>query len=594
MADQEFPEGHDVVVSKEECPKCGSSKGFVTYADGHAHCFGAGCDHYVPAEGGKATAPRQPRVPDTLLDPATKPGAFDPLTRRGITSETMRKYGVFQHGYNGQPVQVYPYFTMEGEVAGQKLRFPSKDFTFLKADGAPGVAQCQLFGRQVYGDRFDRQVIITEGELDALSIAQTQSFKTAVVSVNTGSQSAAKCLKANYLWLDRFKEIILWFDNDEAGKLATEECAKLFKVGKVRVATAPAGLKDASDILQANRPGDITVALYAATAWRPRGIVNAADMSDDVRAPREKARAYEYPASMPKLQEMSGGIHPGEVTFHVAGTGVGKSTQLREIVYDLAVRQGVKIGSMWFEDTRRDSQLLLMSLHANRRLQLDPVPDPESPTFEAEAAAYDKKMLALHNAVFGSRLFELFDAETAEWTFEAVEGYVYYMVRALDCEAVAIDPMSYIQALMDAGMDERRALDMIGARMAKLAKELGIPIMISHHLKRTMGTPHEEGAPTSLNELRGSGGLANSASFVVGWERNNQAEGDGWRVVQSRVLKPHRMVGRSGLADVLYYEETGRLIPSPIPFPPVGKPDGKDEERGGTKGFSPVSPSGDY
>ena len=45
------------------------------------------------------------------------------------------------------------------------------------------------------------------------------------------------------------------------------------------------------------------------------------------------------------------------------------------------------------------------------------------------------------------------------------------------------------------------------------------------------GTPYEEGAPTSLNQGRGSGGIANFASIVIGHERNTQAEGDGNLVV---------------------------------------------------------------
>jgi len=131
----------------------------------------------------------------------------------------------------------------------------------------------------------------------------------------------------------------------------------------------------------------------------------------------------------------------------------------------------------------------------------------------------------------------------------------------------------------------------VAAEFAKLAKELSIHLEISHHLKRKDGgVPHEEGAPTSLNELRSSGGLANFAMCVVGWERNNQAAGDAWRVTQSRVIKPLRRVGKSGLADILYYQENGRYVKSTIPFPPIGKPDGGgDTSSGKHRGFSPAS-----
>jgi len=182
-----------------------------------------------------------------------------------------------------------------------------------------------------------------------------------------------------------------------------------------------------------------------------------------------------------------------------------------------------------------------------------------------------------------------------------VLGYVRYMAKALGCRVVVIDPLSFIAALLGAASDERRALDMVAADLAKAAKELNIAISVAHHLRRTQGIPHEEGAPTSLNELRSSGGMANFASCVIGWERNNQAEGEAWRIVQARVIKPHRMVGKAGLADVLYYGESGRLVESPHPFPPIGKPDGEgaqtnnNNRSGGRGGFPNADThSGDY
>lgn len=596
---EDRPPENAEVVSKGPCPECDTTKGNVTYADGHSHCFACGHTEFPADEPGAlplagdledATSGRTGGLRGShaagsgLLRASDTPGAFDPLTKRGLTSETLRRYGYFKAGFKGQMVQVAPYCDETGEVCQQKVRMADKSFMVLKArDSVPAINDCWLFGRQVYGDRYDRRVIITEGELDAMSVAQVRQFKDAVVSVNGGAKAALKSLKSNYLWLDRFAEIVLWFDDDEPGREATEECADLFKVGKVRIAKVP-GFKDASDVLQANKPGDIEAAIYGAVAWKPRGIVNARDSDKDVRAPTDKVNAWSYPPQMEKLQEMTAGIHRGEVIYHVAGTGVGKSTALREIQYHL-VEQGVKIAVLSFEDTVRDMKFGLMSIPAGERLHLVPVPDPED---LKAIAAYDERMVRIHGQVFGSGLVELFDPETADWAMEAILGYVRYCAKALDCQVIFIDPLSFVAAGIELTADERRVLDRVAGEFAKLAKELGIHLQISHHLKRTAGIPHEEGAPTSLNELRSSGGLANFAMGVIGWERNNQAEGDGWRVTQSRIIKPVRRTGKSGLADVLYYQENGRLIKSPIPFPPIGKPDGKDEGDHRRPAFGPV------
>ena len=590
MTDQkEYPEGHDRVISKGPCEKCGSRKGLVLYADGHSKCYGAGCDHFIaaPSDGsGSAPSGKDLKAEGSqVLEPDTQSWPNDGLKSRRIQLDTMRKFGVFLASFNGGRVQAYPYYNQQGQLAGQKLRTASKDFPFVKnGEEYQQLGQCQLFGRHVFGDRFDRTVVVTEGELDAMSVAQETDFKIAAVSVNSGAGSAAKVLKANYLWLDRFEDIVLWFDNDDPGKEAMEECAKLFSVGKVRIAKH-GEFKDASDCLQNNRPGDIKTTIFSATKWRPRGIVNAAERSSSVMAPREQVLSYAYPPQMPKLQEMTGGMHLGDVIYHVAGTGVGKSTALREIQYH-AVEQGVKIAVLSFEDTLRDMMFGLMSIKESTRLHLIPIP----PLEDTEALeAYDKRMLTVHAQVFGTGLVELFDPETAEWKMETIMSYVRYCAKALDCKIIFLDPLSFVAAGLDLSADERRVLDMVAAQFAKLAKELDVHLEISHHLKRTQGIPHEEGAPTSLNELRSSGGLANFAMGVIGWERNNQAADEAWRVTQSRIIKPIRKIGKTGIADILYYEDTGRLVTSPIPFPPIGKP----KEGSESEPFQPAG-GGDY
>lgn len=567
-----YPEGNDEVVSKGPCPKCNTEKGNVTYADGHANCFS--CGHKTPrprdgsaprphgsAAGRPASSP--PASSDKLLEPA---GSLAFKGFRGLTDKTLRRFGYFTAGFKGQSVQVAPYYDQEGELAGQKLRLPSKEFAVLKpSSSAPSIGMCRPFGHHVFGDRYDRKVVVCEGEIDAMTVAQVLDFKIAVVSINTGAKGAAKCMKANYLWLDRFQEIILWFDDDEPGQTAAAECAELFKVGKVRLAKAP-GFKDANEALQANKPGDIESAIYMATAFRPKGIVNAADNVRDVLAPLEEDETnWSYSWPWPEADEMLGPIRPGQVCYHVAGTGTGKTTGMAELEYHL-LKQGCKIAHMGFEDTRRDVKLRLMSIHVSKRLDIQPLPDAD--------------MVTAHTEVFGNRLVELFDPETAEWTVDAILGYVRYCAKALDCRVIVIDPLTFIAAGMSLGDDERRALDKASRDLAAMAKELGVHLQVAHHLKRPEGTAHEEGAATSLNEVRGSGGIANFATFVIGHERNQQAEGTASLLTQLRALK-NRPRSRTGpMVTLAYSLADGRLVGTSEVFPgPARKGGGGRSER---------------
>lgn len=479
----------------------------------------------------------------------------------------MRRFGVFTPGFKGKRVQAYPYYSQDGSVAGQKVRLPDKDFPFMKAEGGQQLGECQLFGRHVFGDRFDRQVIICEGELDAMSVAQEMNFKTAVVSVNAGAGNAKANLQKNYLWLDRFEDIVLWFDDDKPGRDAAEECAKLFKVGKVRIARH-GEFKDASDVLQADQPGDIQTTIYAATRWRPKGIVNAADNEDDVTTVNDEEHSFKFIWPWPELDAMFGPILPGQVVYNVAGTGVGKTTFTNHTVLSL-MGQGAKIAFFSFEGTRKEVKIGILGVASGKRLDIEPLPDED--------------MRALHKLYFGGRNLELFDPETAEWSTEAIENYARYCAKALDCQIIFIDPLSFVVAGMAASDNVVQALDTVSRNFAAMAKELGVHLQISHHLSRPQGTAHEEGAQTSINQVRGSGSIANFASIVIGHERNQQADGDDKLLTQLRSLK-NRPRSRTGPVMVLTYDlSTGQLTPSNKPFPKPG------QGRGESQPFSSVA-----
>lgn len=574
------PENSEV-VSKGPCPSCDTEFGNVTYRDGHTHCFACGSTVMPPKGGyrgggaGDVDTSSADRGEHLAADLISRRDALPAkaLTSRGLTTETLAKYGYFLAGYSGKTVQVAPYYDQQsGEIVAQKARFPDKSFVAIPKGSK--LNDLRLFGHHVYGDRFDRRVVVTEGEIDAMTVAQCVDFKCAVVSVNSGAAGAAKSIKANYLWLDRFEDIVLWFDDDEPGRDAASECAQLFKVGKVRIAKVP-GFKDASDVMQAGKPGDVASAIHMATKYRPPGIVNAADSVEDVLAPKEgdkSAWSYDWPWT--EVQDYLGPMLPGQVVYHVAGTGIGKTTGMAEVEYSL-IKQGCKIAHMGFEDTRRDVKLRLMSIHVSERLDVDPRPDDE--------------MAAIHTDFFGSRLVEMFDPETAEWTVDAILGYVRYCAKALDCRVIIIDPLTFIAAGLSLGDDERRALDKASRDLSAMAKELGVNLQIAHHLKRPDGTAHEEGAATSLNEVRGSGGIANFATTVIGHERNQQAEGDQSLLTQLRALK-NRKLSRTGPMVTLKYDlRTGRLLPTTDTFPGP-----KGSQRRGAHAFPPIGQSNDY
>jgi twinkle protein len=98
-------------------------------------------------------------------------------------------------------------------------------------------------------------------------------------------------------------------------------------------------------------------------------------------------------------------------------------------------------------------------------------------------------------------------------------------------------------------------------KLRMLVQETNIALVIVSHLKRPSDKGHEEGAVTSLAQLRGSGSIAQLSDMVIGLERNGQAEDMRVRnTTKVRVLKS-RHSGQTGPAcNLLYNRETGRMF----------------------------------
>lgn len=536
-------EGSDDIVSRGPCPDCHSKDNLVTYRDGHAYCYTPGCG--LKQKGAQMEAeevqskPKGSQVPYTT---ANMPGG---LKTRGLKLDTLSKCGYFVHKEDGKSLQLAPYYDQDGQLAYQKYRDKDKNFWFVPViDDAAKTKTLKLFMQQVWGDKYDKKVVVTEGEIDAMSVAQATGFKMAVVSIPAGVGSAVEAVKANYRWLDRFEEVIFWMDGDEPGQSVLPKIAELFpaKAKTIKVE----GFKDASDMLQAGKEGDVYGAVWSATPFTPDGIINAALCASDMDEP-EGATVCLYP--WPIVQDRTKGIREGEVCYHVAGTGIGKTSQIVEI-QDTLLQNDIKFGVMRFEDTRRKAQLDLMSLRAGTRLHLEPLPKDE--------------MRELHTAVFGSGLVELFDPEKAKWDFESILGYLRYMVMGLGCKVVFIDPLSFIVAGTNE-RDERKALDKVAYEFAQFVKHYGANLQIAHHLTRPEGKAHEEGAEISVNQIRGSGGIANFSMSIFGYERNQQGERPD--LTRIRILK-NRWTGWTGVADVLRWDDQkGRQIVTDEPYP---------------------------
>lgn len=520
-------------VAHEPCEVCGSRDNKGRYADGTAYCFG--CNTYFKAEGDN----NAPSLQDRNLDNrGTKTtflyGEYHRLPKRNLTEETCRQwsYQVASEGL-AEPCHIANYYDVDRQLIAQKVRKPGKQFAIIgQGKNLP------LYGKWLWFGKSTKSIVITEGEIDALSVSQAFGHKYPVVSLPTGAPSATKAIKQEYEWLSTFDKIVLMFDSDSQGKEATEEVAAILPIGKVYVAHLDA--KDANEVLVKYGPQAIVKAYWNASPWRPDGIVQASDLREAVLHPVETpSLPYPWEGLNGKLV----GVRPFEIVTMTAGSGCGKTTLVKELAYHLLMEQNQTVGMLMLEENNTRTMESLVGLYLSKNI----VTDRSRATEEEIATAFDKiteHPLYLYNH-FGSG------------SIDSILDRIRYLVRGCGVSWVFLDHLSILISGLEVA-DERKQIDIAMTRLRTLVEELGCGLIIVSHLRRPEGDKgHEDGATVRLGQLRGSHAIAQLSDIVIGVQRYDDPNLED--TIELMVLK-NRWSGDRGSAGLLTYDrQTGRL-----------------------------------
>jgi len=518
------------------CTTCGSSDALSYNEDGSSFCFS--CNTHTKSTGdfNVTELKKKPKIKKTTdeLKKEMSNAFVTAVNDRKITLSTAEKYNVV----STDDRYYFPYNDNDGNLVAAKVRMKNEKNFFSEGDWTAG----RLFGQSLFASK-GKFVTIVEGEFDALAAYQMMGSKYPVVSIRNGAASALQDCKDNYEWLDSFEGIVVCFDNDDPGMKATLEVAELFG-SKVKSFRHVSGLKDACEYLVDGKKDLFVQQWWKSEQYVPDGIVSGTSLWDLVSEPLSPAQCM-YPWQ--GLNELTYGIRQGELVCITAGSGLGKSQLLREIIWHLIQNTDDNIGLMFLEESIRKTGLSLMSLAANVPMHL-----PDTPTTEGE------RKDAFEQTLGTGRLF-LFD-HFGSTSVENIINRVRYMAKALNCKYIFVDHISIIVSAQETG-DERKAIDEIMTKLRMLVQETDIALFAVSHLKRPDGKGHEEGAATSLSQLRGSGSIAQLSDIVIGAERNGQADDPIERnTTHVRVLK-NRFSGMTGPAcSLLYTKETGRML----------------------------------
>ncbi len=496
------------------CPNCGSSDANALYTDGHTFCHK--CHYRTNGDG--TTSTHNHRMSNVEFK-----GSAARLASRKISEKTAELFKTYK---DGQVLRHY-YYDLDGKVVGAKVRTKGKDF---RCEGEVKT----LYGMQNFRHKttkHTKKLVITEGEMDAMSVWESQP-KWDVVSIPNGASCAKKAIQNNYEWIAYYDKVVLFFDNDEAGRNGAKEAASVLPPGKVFIGFLD-DYKDASEALAAGDAEAVrAICNYEHQQYTPDGIVDAKDLLEIVTTPSPPSD-HDYPFQ--GLQTKLHGIRYGELTAITAGSGIGKSSFCRTIATDL-LNKGERVGYLALEESNRRTALGLMSSAVGKSLHI---------------GEHSKRDLTEH-----------FDKTIANWNLHLFDGFgsydpdhiynrIEYMASGLETRVVFLDHLSILLSGLDG--DERRMLDITMTRLRSLVERTGIAMFLVSHLRRTTNDKsHEEGGRVTLGQLRGSAAIAQLSDSCIALERDQQS-GSKSALTTVRVLK-NRYSGETGIACTLDYD----------------------------------------
>ena len=521
------------------CPKCGSSDA-LSYKEGDdfGYCFSCGGSSKL--DGSKTvTKEVNMTVSFNTIETFEVRGHRD----RQITKQVMEAFGV-RCSYNEQgeiDAYFYPYKSATGEVVAYKERqLPKKFLVHGNYDKSVGY-----FGPSE--DTSGPRLVITEGELDALSVAQAQieHSKRIYPVISLASASQVKVMVQHIDFLRKFKEVVLWMDGDEPGKKAEAELAKIVGFDKVKVVRHTE--KDASDVLIKHGAKAVIDAIFSAQTYSPAGIVRGEDIWTALTE-RKSIQSVPYPKCLAGINQKVSGMRMGEITLFTSGTGSGKSTVIKEIVLDLLEKTDDMIGMVSLEESIGDTaeKFVGMALHKNIR----------------EDEVSDEELREGFEKVFASRKLVLLDHQGSVSDESLVNKLDH--LALMGCKYIILDHITIAVSEGAKGKTGNEAVDSVMSDLLKLTKKHNIWLGVISHLRKG-DKPFEEGNLPTIDDIKGSGSIKQISFDIIAFARNLVAEAEVERnTIKFRVLKS-RFTGKTGDAGTATYKHnTGRLTGNDI------------------------------
>lgn len=512
---------------QKECPNCDSSDAYTIYDDG-AHCFSCGYNNKKEKvnEMDRPTNSIQPVVSNESR--VTEISSFSTynIGSRNISKDTAEHFGVkMSVTVEGKPESHFYPYTTNGVVSGYKeRRLPKQGFYLHGNQGNELFGQAQATG--------GKTLVITEGELDALAVSESiyKHYGRRYPVVSLPSATGTNTILKQREFVRAFESVVLMFDSDEAGEKAIENAAKIIGVGKVKIAKLKE--KDPCDQLIKHGYKSVVEAYWNAKLWSPAGILTNGDIWKKYQD-HKLIESIPYPTCLDGLNQKVKGMRQGEITLFTSGTGSGKSTVIKEILFDLVKTHQKKVGLVSLEESIHDTVSKFINM--NR------------PGHDDEKTSFDN--------IFGDGNIVLLDHQGSVGDSSLIDQIE--VMALMGCTHIVLDHITIAVSEGTDGLEGNAAIDKVMSDLLKIVKKHNIWLGLVSHLRKSMsGKSFEEGNLSSIDDIKGSGSIKQISFDIITFARDLVAQDDVTnRTIKLRVLKS-RFTGLTGDAGSALYDRT--------------------------------------
>lgn len=512
------------------------------------------------------TEPRQPantplpqgNVPD--IQPLTV-GMKALLDKRGI-DESVAVYcrvGAATRYVPGEekecPTLAFPYYRPSGEIVNAKFRSQNGHWTQVKDGGKQFWLLDKLIESVPY-------IVIAEGEFDAMALLH--SGLENVLSVPDGAPATlkdeapdpAQDRKFSYVHddidvLDNFDKIIFAGDNDQPGKVLTEEIARRFGKVKCWIVQWPDDCKDANDVLLKHGPEKVLQCVEAADPYPIQGVYRPVQYRDQLFLLYADGRDRGISTGWQSIDELYR-VRPGELTIVTGTPGQGKSEFVDALMVNLSANEGWRHAICSFENPPDEHISKLAEKHCG-------FPFWEGPTKRMTEAELQTSLEWIDGYFTFIRAEE--ESPTIDWLIEKIETSVLrYGIRGC-----VIDPYNEMEHKRPASMTETEYIGMFLARLKRLAQNRGIHIWLVAHPTKIRRNQDGTVPGVTLYDISGSANWYNKADVGVVIARGDDIEDSpGFSEVDVSIKKVRfKSVGKPGDATLQYEKRNGRYSDGP-------------------------------